>query len=72
MDRAGADHDEETAIRVGIVKNGDGFIAAREDGGSGAGGLGIRLADAVEKRWRGRRLTWGISCWRKSGGVRGL
>lgn len=35
MDAAWTDDDEETVVRVGALDNGDGFVAAAEDGGLG-------------------------------------
>lgn len=40
MDRAGADYDEETVVGVGVLDDGDGLVAAGEDGGARSGRLG--------------------------------
>jgi len=53
VDRAGADYDKETVVGVSVLDDGDGFIAAGEDGGAGKGGLGRSLAGRVEEGWRG-------------------
>lgn len=73
MDRAGADYDEETVVGVGVLDDGDGLVAAGEDGGARAGRLEkIDQPGTGVRRMEESRLTWGISCWRRSGGVRGL
>jgi hypothetical protein len=54
VDRAGADYDEETVVGVGVLDDGDGLVAAGEDGGARAGRLemsdqlGRRKKDGVE------------------------
>jgi len=60
-------------VGVGVLDDGDDFVAAGNDGGTGGGGLVEgQLGGCGKGEERRRGLTWGISCWRRSGGVRGL